>query len=244
MINFSGISARSLLGRAVRWPLRLLPSRLEVPVMQGPLRGYRWIVGAGNHGYWLGSYELEKQIQFCQEVEENYVVFDIGANVGFYALLASVLVRERGYVYAFEPLDRNLHFLKKHLQINDRRNVVVFEAAVGNRSGICRFEEGSDSSTGRVFEKGSLSVRMVSLDDLYSQGKIPVPQVIKMDIEGGEVDAILGAQNLLKEFRPILFLATHGQEAHKSCIQLLLGIGYALTPLQGSIEDTSELVAR
>jgi FkbM family methyltransferase len=243
VLDFSKIPLKSVLGRVLRWPLSLLPPGLKVPIIQGPLRGYRWSVGSGNHGYWLGSYESEKQLRFCQAVRENFVVFDIGAHVGFYSLLASVIVGDRGSVFAFEPLPRNLHFLRTHLEINGRKNVVVYEAAVGRRSGVSQFTEGSETSCGCASETGRLSVPMVSLDDLFSQGKIAIPEVVKMDIEGGEVDAIMGGQNLLKECHPIIFLATHGQEEHRNCIQLLSGMGYDLSPLQGSIESTSELIA-
>lgn len=65
---------------------------MVVPVLQGSLRGRKWIVGSSNHGCWLGSYEWKKQRLFTRTVSSGDVVFDIGAHVGFYTLLASVLV--------------------------------------------------------------------------------------------------------------------------------------------------------
>lgn len=85
-MDFSSISQKSWLGWLARLPLKLLPPGLVLPVLQGPLRGRRWIVGSGVHGYWLGSYELAKRRRFEQLVQPGQVVYDIGAQVGYYSL--------------------------------------------------------------------------------------------------------------------------------------------------------------
>ena len=59
-MNFSAIPRDRLTGKLLRLPLGLLPSDMIVPVMQGPIKGKKWIVGSGNHGCWLGSYEAQK----------------------------------------------------------------------------------------------------------------------------------------------------------------------------------------
>ncbi len=89
MIDYSHVPQSSLLGRAMRLPLRLIPRHWAVPVIQGPLKNMRWIVEAGTHGCWLGTYEWEKAQRFAQEIRPGMVVFDIGAHAGFYSLLAS-----------------------------------------------------------------------------------------------------------------------------------------------------------
>ena len=60
MINVSVISDRRFFGRTLRLPLRLVPKSAVVPILQGPLRGKRWIAGSSTHGCWLGTYELAK----------------------------------------------------------------------------------------------------------------------------------------------------------------------------------------
>src|ERR1700722_9598796 len=112
LANLSGISKESLIGRLLRVPLRLIPRSTVLPIMQGALQGKKWRVGSGAHGCWLGSYEFHKQKALQDEIKAGYVVYDIGANVGFYALLASVLVGETGFVYAFEPFPGNLRELR------------------------------------------------------------------------------------------------------------------------------------
>src|SRR5579862_7724955 len=108
LANLSGISRKSWLGKLLRAPLRLIPRSAVLPILQGPLRGKKWVVGSGNHGCWLGSYEHDKQSLFQKTVRTGDIVYDVGANAGFYSLLASVLVGEKGQVYAFEPLPANL----------------------------------------------------------------------------------------------------------------------------------------
>ena len=126
-MNYSKINYQSFLGKLLRLPLRLIPKTMILPILQGRLRGKKWIVGAGEHGYWLGSYELNKRQAFEREVKPGAVVFDIGANVGFFSLLAAVLAGRKGKVYAFEPLPRNVSFLRKHAALNQLDTIEVFE---------------------------------------------------------------------------------------------------------------------
>lgn len=215
-----------------------------MPILQGPLRGKKWIVGSSTHGCWLGSYEHEKQRLFMRAVRPGGVVYDVGAHVGFYTLLASVLVGTRGRVVAFEPFARNLGYLRRHLELNRTTNVTVVEAAVCDHDGMVRLRDGPGSSQVHVDNSGTLSVRAVTLDGLVYQHHLPPASVIKMDIEGSEAAALRGAMRLLKEKRPLLFLSTHGRQVHAECCRLLVELGYKLAALgSGSVEGSSELVA-
>jgi len=81
----------------------VIPRSVRVPILQGPLRGKCWIVGSATHGCWLGSYEAVKQSAFAASVKAGGVTYDVGANVGFYTLLASALAGPRGHVFASSP---------------------------------------------------------------------------------------------------------------------------------------------
>ncbi|NQV00191.1 MAG: FkbM family methyltransferase [Parcubacteria group bacterium] len=121
----------------LRFPLKLIPSGVVVPVMQGVLKGKKWVVGSGdNHGYWLGSYEYRMQSFFAETIKPGSVVYDIGANVGFYTLLASKIVGVQGRVFAFEPLPENIFYVRKHVELNHCDNVVIIEAAVSEKNAI------------------------------------------------------------------------------------------------------------
>jgi FkbM family methyltransferase len=242
-MNFSGISYHSLPGRLLRLPLRMIPPKTRLPIFQGRLRGKRWIVGSGTHGCWLGSYEYEERRIFERMVGEGDVVYDVGANVGFYTLLAAELSGLAGHVVAFEPVPRNLRFLREHVRMNRMPNVTIIEAAVADRAGTAPFDEGANPSLGRLAAGGSLEVRTVMLDDLVQSGQIRPPAVVKVDIEGGEVEALLGGQRTLSEHRPRIFLSTHGPELHRRCCVLLVDLGYELRPIGApSIEGTQDII--
>lgn len=243
-MNFSGISDKSLIGKALRFPLHFLPREAVVPILQGDLRGKRWVVSAYDHGCWLGSYESDKQHLFGQTIKPNSVVFDIGANVGFYSLLAATLVGATGKVFSFEPFPRNIRYLKKHLQLNRVTNVTIFEAAVADIPGTSYFKEGETFGMGHLSNNGGIEVSVVSIDDLIDNGKLPLPDYIKMDIEGGEVLALQGARKMLASHHPTIFLATHGQAIHQESCALLASLGYDLQPIDGkSLMESDELLA-
>jgi FkbM family methyltransferase len=245
-MNFSGVSDKKLLGRVLRLPSRLLPSGASIPVVQGPLRGKRWIVGSSSHGCWLGSYELTKQRAFSAAVKRGDSVFDLGANVGFYSLLASVLVGPEGRVFSFEPVPRNLDFLRAHLKLNRVTNCSVWDVAVGRSEGTAYFDRGLSSSMGHLTSesRGSLKVHTVALDDLVASGELPPPNIIKCDIEGGEYNALKGASETLAKYSPTIFLATHGSDIHRKCCDLLVDFRYRLTTLDKvSLDQASEVLA-
>jgi FkbM family methyltransferase len=244
-VNFSGISGRTWLGKLLRLPLRFIPKGLAVPVLQGELRGKKWIVGSSNHGCWLGSYEFEKQMLFVDSVWPGEVVFDIGAHVGFYTLLASELIGPDGRVYAFEPASRNLFYISRHMKLNHCDNVRIFAMAVGKERGVSNFEEGRDSSQGHLSScGGGLLVSVVSLDELLAAEAIPIPDCMKIDVEGAELEVLEGARLMLQSNHPTIFLATHGRELHKQCCEFLIELGYSLRAIVGDdVETTDEVLA-
>jgi len=224
-----------LLGKAVRLPLKLIPSSRVMTVKGGALKGAKWVAGSHIHGCWLGTYEADKQRLFAEHVKPGMVVYDIGANVGFYTLLASRLIGPTGHVYSFEPLPRNVGYLECHIALNGLGNVSVTSAAVSDYDGRARFKE-SHPAMGGLSEDGELEVVTVRLDSL----DLRQPDVLKIDVEGAEAEVLRGALETLSRHRPTIFLATHGVTPHGACVSLLSGLGYELTEL-GSAD---ELLAR
>lgn len=245
MIDLSGLDSRGLLGRWVRTPLAWIPDGTVVPVLQGPLRGRRWVVGASIHGCWLGWYERPKQERFVRHVRPGDVVYDLGANVGFYTLLASRAAGPHGRVVAFEPVPRNLDFLRRHIELNRCDNVVVRPTAVGAADGTATFDADGDPSMGRLSEGGGLTVRVEGLDSLLHRGELPPPDLMKVDVEGAEASVFRGAQRLISRYRPVIFLATHGTAARAECLDLLAAHGYSVDGVDGPLrDDDDEMIAR
>jgi FkbM family methyltransferase len=243
VIDFSALPNTNLLGRLSRYPLRILPGTMTVPILQGPLRGKKWIVGSQRHAFWLGSYEAHMQKLIACEVKKDAVFYDVGANVGFYSLLASTLVGP-GKVFAFEPLPANVVHLYKHLALNAAKNVEVFELAICDRVGDAFFEQEGTGAMGRLQDKGNLRVGITTLDSLLQERKLPPPDYIKMDIEGAETKALIGATLCFQRYKPVLFLATHGREIYKECCDLLRSWNYELSVVGQASQDRAEVLCR
>lgn len=244
-INFSAIERASTLGSLLRFPLRLLPGGTVVPILQGPLKGRRWVVGSANHGCWLGSYEYSKYRLFQSIVRQGSVVYDIGANVGYYTLLASQLVEGSGQVFAFEPVPRNLGFLRRHLELNRIGNVTVIEAAVSSANGEAHFDTGPNPAMGHLADGGSLKVRSITLDTFVLEQAMPPPEVIKIDVEGAEADVLAGGRETIRRHGPLILLATHGEAVHRECCRILDSQGFVVETLDGRpVHQSDELIAR
>ena len=235
-MNFSALSSSGFVGKLLRLPLRFIPPTARMRVLQGRLRGKLWIAGASDHGCWLGSFEYDKQKLFEHEIRPGSVVYDIGANVGFYALLASELVGTEGTVIAFEPVPSNVRYIESHLALNNVSNVRILQAAVADKSGTACFKEASNNSMGHLDSVGDYAVEVVTIDGLLAAGKVSPPQYIKMDIEGAEALALRGAEGCFRRYKPVLFLATHGCEVHEQCMAQLRAWGY-VTSLIGNESD-------
>lgn len=246
VINFG---FRTVAGRLLRLPLKALPKSKVMHIRRGKAQGMRWIVGSGIHGCWLGTYEHDKQVALGRHVKPGSVVFDIGANSGFYTLLLSRLAGTQGRVYAFEPFADNVRYLIVHSDLNRLQNVSVIQAAVGARSGLVGFTISKGGYQNHVTEAqhSILSVPQISLDEFIGAHMEKIPSLIKIDVEGAETEVLEGARGILEQYQPIVFLALHGQKQMRACQSILAACGYALHTLAGArIEgdlNTDEIIA-
>lgn len=246
LINLDRTASRGTwLGRSLRWPLDQLPREMAMPILSGPLLARRWIVGAGIHRCWLGTYERRKQRALIMHLEREMIAYDIGANAGFYSLLMARRVGTNGRVYAFEPDPANLNFLRRHLELNGVSNVGVRVEAVADFTGEARFATDRSGYQGRLDSTGALRVPVVTLDRLLAVRQIEPADLVKIDVEGAELGVLRGAEKFLKRFRPVVFLATHSVELHRVCCEFLRECGYRLQTLDGSadVAGADEVIA-
>lgn len=244
MIDFSSISNKSIIGKILRLFLFLIPSFAVVRILQSRLKGKKWIKGSGVNGYWLGSYESEQVKIFESEIKNGDIFFDIGANVGFYSLLAAEFIGPFGKVFSFEPLPENFNYLKKHIEINGYKNIFPFLAAISDKSGFAFFGGIINRSQGKLTESGEFKVEAISIDDWINLKKLPNPNVFKIDVEGAEFLVLKGMEKTLKNVHPKIFLSTHSLEIHKKCCDFLYNLGYKLKSLNGiEIEKSDNIMA-
>ncbi len=197
-----------------------------LPILKGPLRGKRWLL-ATRINFFLGSYEPQQTAAFVEAVRPGAVVYDVGAHFGYYTLLASALTGPTGKVFAFEPSPRNRAKLQTHVQLNRCANVQVLEVAISDREGTAQFDNRAGSGVGHLSSEGPLQVRTATLDSLG----LPGPQVIKIDVEGAELQALHGGRELIAAARPAVFLSVHSQQLEQDCLAFLGQLGYTSQPL-------------
>ena len=242
VLDWSRISPDTVLGTLLRLPLRAIPKRMTVKVRSGVNRGMNWIVGSSIHGCWLGNYESEKQSVLQRYVKLGMTVFDIGANAGFYTLAFSRMVGKEGRVCAFEPLAENANNILRHMDLNELRNVTLLQTAVADRNGVLEFSIAKNNAMGFITGQahGPYKVPAVSLDNLIDDGVVPAPDVIKMDVEGAESLVLRGARKFLNRKRATIFVALHGDDQKRQCIEILRSSGYEIHLLNGQSVITDE----
>lgn len=231
MLNL--VASQPVLGPLLRLPLRLIPKEAVLPILQGPLRGVRWIVGSGNHSCWLGTYEPWIQAEFVRSIHRADVVYDLGANVGLYTLLAS---RLGATVIAVEPHPSHLVYLRRHLRLNRCGDVHVIEGAVLDVEGPTYIE--GTGGEAHLADQGQ-PISGTTLDGMIRSQ--PVPTFIKCDVEGAELRVLHGATMLLRRHHPRWVLSTHSRSLREACLAILTASGYVVRVVHD--KDGDHLVA-
>lgn len=213
--------------KQLRYWLKGLTTFLLFPIAAGPLRGYWWGLFCGMR-YLRGTYDARDVARLKTLISPGGTFYDVGAHVGYYAMVVSLLLGEGGQVVAFEPLVLNLRFIRQHLRSNRVHNIVLVPAAVGEQAGEASFDLGKGTGRGFLGAASGERVPVVSIDQTWLEGTGRPPDLIKMDIEGGELAALKGARRSLREHRPLLMLAVHSEELRRDCSDLLAALDYAL----------------
>ena len=151
---------------------------------------------------------------FCSLINENDIVMDIGASIGYYTILAAKRARK---VYAFEPLPFAYKRLIENININHYNNVEAIQLGISDKSSIKTLHVPKVGITGSTYSKMVTSNRVIDvdiktipLDSLEVQ-----PNLIKIDVEGAEVDVLKGMTNILNKGTTIIC------EVHKPLIEAL-----------------------
>lgn len=185
-------------------------------IQQGAGRGLSFNARGSTAGMLLGTTEPELQMALETVLVEGGCFYDVGANVGFFSVIAARLVGAKGKVVAFDPLPSNIDAILHNANLNDFKQIETREIALGAEDGTAEFIVSSDPNWGRLASVGTpdaiigrkqVSVR--TIDRLVSGGDQP-PAVMKIDVEGAEVEVLRGARATIVAYRPIIFIDLHG----------------------------------
>lgn len=147
--------------------------------------------------------EKEELQDFIEEIESGDVVYDIGANTGLYTLFAAKACPD-AEVVAFEPYAPNYELLEQDIERNRLKNVEIVESVLSNVNGTVKFSQPSEadvgygsSSIGTDQSNDTVEVPSTTGDQLVDDGKIPNPNIVKIDVEGSEPLVIEGLEKAL-----------------------------------------------
>ena len=238
-LDFTIVAAEDVSPEPARFPLR---SGSEI-----------WVPNAWEAG---GMRKSERPTAEILEtiVKPGMVVYDLGANVGFYTSLMSRLAGPEGHVYGFEPNPICLQFLRTNILLQELDNVDVLPVAVLDQAGRTRFclnygnsNLGLSEASGHFAAKAGhiVEVPCFELDHLIGRFSLRRPNLIKVDVEGVEHLAVRGMTRTLKDHRPVLLLEFHGEGPAARTLEQLDELGYHYrVPLSDEELTSAEAVAR
>ncbi len=183
----------------------------DVEIRNGVAKGLKFNIGESCPELALGTYEMPIQNIFVQHLKPGDVFYDIGANVGFFSIIAAKLVGDMGKVYAFEPGEENAKSVRHNARLNNFNQIGLIEKAVSHTSGegqllLAKYSGGHALATADAPPDlaGEVTVDLISIDDLIAQDKIAPPNFVKIDVEGAELDVLKGMIETIKTYQPTI----------------------------------------
>lgn len=239
-------------GKIQFWLNRNILMRKYSKIYAGPLKGYLWDMST-DYKYVLGIYEEKFVDILCMLANKKHSVFyDLGANYGYLSLVFKK-VKPNSIVFAFEPFDKCLIIMKNHLTMNKiiTKDFYIMEFAVSDSIGTIEFSNSDNLAANTyikespVFKKHESNqlIRTISLDQFVYQENNLAPDIIKINIEGAEFDALKGAERILTDSKPFLFLSTHDLHkpgVKKECLDYLINKDYTCFYVQKRISKGLE----
>jgi FkbM family methyltransferase len=221
--------------KATNWLPALLRGQ-EGRIQYGLGRGLRFNPGRSAVGFLFGTHDLEVQSALGRLLGPGMNAFDLGANVGFTAVMMARRVSPGGQVVCFEPLASNADQIVHNSALNSFDCIQVRREAVGRIDGEAEFSLSHSPTWGRLAQagatpeqSGTIRVPVRSLDSLWEAGQLCRPHVIKIDVEGAEADVIAGGRNFLAATRPVLLIELH--HTNQAVVEAFEGLGYTLRVL-------------
>tara|TARA_X000000950_G_scaffold289477_1_gene413956 strand:+ start:1344 stop:2198 length:855 start_codon:yes stop_codon:yes gene_type:complete len=173
--------------------------------------------------------------------------FDIGAHIGIVTLAISRNIKKNGVVFAFEPSKVNLNFLRYHIACNNLKNIKVIDKLVSSsdnkKSIFFESKEASGMNSIISINKKDITKKIITQSttlDIFCNSNNVYPDIIKVDIEGSEIEMLRGAKKILKKYKPLIFLSYHPYHIKKLGYQnslifdILTKLNYKIYDLEGN----------
>lgn len=191
-------------------------------VRHGLLTGIKRKGGLGFLPRWLSGCTETAESLFLSAIDyRGKIVYDIGAFHGLFTLFFAKTAKQ---VICYEPQTKNYVRLLENLALNNVDNVTVRQIGIGSKKGIYRMAwipnviggaSVEQAIVEQILQSSSVAetalVQITTLDSDITERQLPIPDFIKIDIEGFEIEALRGSTSILETYRPLLFLEMHGE---------------------------------
>lgn len=171
--------------------------------------------------------DYEKSIRKLFDLKEG-IFIDVGANLGKYTLFMAKKLGKNGTVISIEPECHTVDILKRNVEINNLKNVFVVGKACSSKNGKSTlYLEGTKYSGGlhslKKYEHhvNKTTIDTETLDSIVSRLKVKRVDLMKIDVEGSELDVLLGADKILKEYHPRIICESLDEESERAITNLL-----------------------
>lgn len=207
-------------------------------IKAGHLKGQKWIRfnRTYNDGYVRGDHELPLQNALAAELKPGMTFYDVGANGGFFTLFGATMVGPSGKVVAFEPHKLTMAQLLKQVSINGLSCVHTVEAAVCENIGTAEFSDDTYSDmaslAGAASAARTVTVKTTTLDHETLCRDLK-PDVLKIDVEGAEIDALHGMLKTIEKYRPTLLVELHSDDIGRRYHSLMQSLSYETASVSG-----------
>lgn len=189
---------------------------------------------------------VEEMKGFLSLTHSSKCFLDVGAHYGIFSLAFSV--RPDSFAYALEPSPDAFEVLEGNIALNADNAIKAYPFAAGSSNAkINLFSDGSDHFVATQTSESYISVDMVRLDDFILEQEIK-PDVIKIDVEGYELDVLSGAQQLLVNYSPLIFLEIHPVELQSlgkdstQLVHFIKNLNYEFFDPRGKAIDPKTLI--
>ncbi len=199
----------------------------------------------------LGVYEGFETSLFQAELKAGMTVVDIGANIGYYTVIAANAVGQTGKVIAFEPDKQSADILQKNIKTNKFNNISFINKAVSNTIGLLHlYVSNKNRGDNRIYDPGDgrqyVEVEVTTLDHTISpETRI---DIIKMDIQGAEALALDGMEESIKRSKKITFFTEFWPESIKNTgrspeefLKKLISLGFTLYYINDEQKQLEEI---
>jgi FkbM family methyltransferase len=195
---------------------------------------------------------------------DGQTIYDVGGDQGIYTLFFASRVGDQGRVVTFEPNPESHRRIIANVELNQFHNVEVRHLGLGAQKGKLTFvfpagepargsaDAGIQAQILQEKDSRTIEIEVNSLDDEVAAAGLPLPDLVKIDVEGLEMDVLRGMKEMLSHRRPNLFIEVHGADTQskddnaRQVVKFLLDAGYSVFHVESkqSITQTNIETAR